>query len=29
VEMTASYARLQDAAVRHTSMSKELQASDG
>jgi membrane protein len=26
VEMTASYARLQDAAVRHTSMSKELQA---
>ncbi len=26
VEMTASYARLQDAAIRHTSMSKELQA---
>ena len=26
VEMTASYARLQDAAVRHTQMSKELQA---
>jgi membrane protein len=26
VEMTASYARLQDASVRHTSMSKELQA---
>ena len=26
VEMTASYARLQDAAVRHTNMSKELQA---
>lgn len=29
VEMTASYARLQEAAIRHTSMSKELQASDG
>lgn len=28
VEMTASYARLQDAAIRHTSMSKELQAPD-
>jgi membrane protein len=28
VEMTASYARLQEAAVRHTSMSKELQAAD-
>jgi membrane protein len=28
VEMTASYARLQEAAVRHTTMSKELQASD-
>jgi membrane protein len=28
VEMTASYARLQDAAIRHTSMSKELQATD-
>ena len=28
VEMTASYARLQDASVRHTSMSKELQAID-
>ena len=26
VEMTASYARLQDAAVRHTQLSKELQA---
>ena len=26
VEMTASYARLQDAAIRHTHMSKELQA---
>ncbi len=26
VEMTASYARLQEAAVRHTTMSKELQA---
>lgn len=26
VEMTASYARLQDASIRHTSMSKELQA---
>ena len=26
VEMTASYARLQDAAIRHTSLSKELQA---
>lgn len=26
VEMTASYARLQDAAIRHTQMSKELQA---
>jgi membrane protein len=26
VEMTASYARLQDAAVRHTHLSKELQA---
>ena len=26
VEMTASYARLQDAAVRHTTLSKELQA---
>lgn len=26
VEMTASYARLQDAAVRHTTMSEELQA---
>jgi membrane protein len=25
VEMTASYARLQEAAIRHTSMSKELQ----
>jgi membrane protein len=32
VEMTASYARLQEAAIRHTSLSKELQAdpvSDG
>lgn len=28
VEMTASYARLQDASVRHTSMSKELQATE-
>lgn len=28
VEMTASYARLQEAAVRHTSMSKELQATE-
>lgn len=28
VEMTASYARLQDASVRHTSLSKELQAPD-
>jgi membrane protein len=28
VEMTASYARLQEAAIRHTSMSKELQASE-
>ena len=27
VEMTASYARLQDAAVRHTTLSKELQES--
>jgi len=26
VEMTASYARLQDASVRHTTLSKELQA---
>ena len=26
VEMTASYARLQDAAIRHTQLSKELQA---
>ena len=26
VEMTASYARLQDAAIRHTTISKELQA---
>jgi membrane protein len=26
VEMTASYARLQEAAIRHTTMSKELQA---
>ena len=26
VEMTASYARLQEAAIRHTQMSKELQA---
>jgi membrane protein len=26
VEMTASYARLQEAAIRHTSLSKELQA---
>ena len=26
VEMTASYARLQDAAIRHTTLSKELQA---
>jgi len=26
VEMTASYARLQDASIRHTHMSKELQA---
>jgi membrane protein len=26
VEMTASYARLQEAAIRHTSMSEELQA---
>jgi uncharacterized BrkB/YihY/UPF0761 family membrane protein len=26
VEMTASYARLQDAARRHTQLSKELQA---
>jgi membrane protein len=26
VEMTASYARLQDASVRHTQLSKELQA---
>lgn len=26
VEMTASYARLQDASLRHTSLSKELQA---
>jgi membrane protein len=29
VEMTASYARLQEASVRHTSLSKELQSSDG
>lgn len=28
VEMTASYARLQDASVRHTTMSKELQATE-
>lgn len=28
VEMTASYARLQDASLRHTSLSKELQAPD-
>ena len=28
VEMTASYARLQEAAVRHTRMSKELQATE-
>ena len=28
VEMTASYARLQEAAIRHTSMSKELQATN-
>ena len=28
VEMTASYARLQEAAIRHTSMSKELQATE-
>jgi YihY family inner membrane protein len=26
VEMTASYARLQDASIRHTQLSKELQA---
>jgi YihY family inner membrane protein len=29
VEMTASYARLQDASIRHRTLSKELQASDG
>jgi len=28
VEMTASYARLQDASIRHTTLSKELQAPD-
>ena len=28
VEMTASYARLQEAAIRHTSLSKELQAAE-
>ena len=28
VEMTASYARLQEASVRHTTMSKELQATE-
>jgi hypothetical protein len=27
--MTASYARLREAAIRHPSMSKELQASEG
>jgi len=28
VEMTATYARLQDAAIRHTTLSKELQAAE-
>ena len=28
VEMTASYARLQEAAIRHTTLSKELQATE-